>query len=411
MLNLHFLTSCNNKINQSYAIYYREEPRNSVTTQSHKVDESYLVDRFMDLARINSPSGQESEVCAELIACFEALDKDNQIISSRTDEYGNLFIRIPGMSPYTLAITGHMDVVPPCHDIHPIVVGEGDEQIIKSDGRTVLGADDKTALAAMLASTKTLLEEKGAHPNLLFIITTKEEVNLQGARAIEPDYYSDAYFVIAFDTTGPQGTIVNKQPAYYKYKLSVIGRSAHAGVSPEQGINAIQILSKLILTLPQGRLDIDTTTNIGCVEGGRAINVVADYASVRGEFRSHIPERVHQEIEKIHQAVRNIQPQYPEAKIRFEVEDCFGAYETPLDHPALLQVEKTMRDMNLEINYVKSNGASDVNIFANRGLPGIVLSAGYIAPHTLEERVYVKDMLTMTQVLLNLYEAFSTWQK
>lgn len=381
-----------------------------MNTLAHKIDEAYLIDRFMDLARINSPSGEEEAVCEELIACFDALNKNNQI-SIKTDEYGNLFVRISGQSPYTLAITGHMDVVPPCHDIQPLIDGEGDNRIIKSDGRTVLGADDKTALAAMLASVKTLLEENGPHPNLLFLITTKEEVNLQGARAIEPEYYSDADFVIAFDTTGPQGTIVHQQPAYYKYKLSVFGRSAHAGVSPEQGINAIQILSKLINHLPQGRLDADSTTNIGCIEGGRAINVVADYASVRGEFRSHFPERVHAEIEKIHKAVNLIQPEYPEARIQFELEDCFGAYETKLDHPALIQIEKTMRNMGLEIKHVKSNGASDVNIFANRGLSGIVLSAGYIAPHTLEERVYVKDMVTMTQILLNLYEAFSTWQK
>lgn len=368
-----------------------------------QADSQQLLDTFLTLVKIDSPSGGEAELCQFLKKYFEQY-KASYDVTSFEDTAGNLIVEIPGQSGFTFGITGHMDVVPPCIGVNPIVEGTGDNLMIKTDGTTVLGADDKAALAVLMCVVDDVLKQDKARPNLRLLITTDEEVGMNGAKEMPQQYLDGIDFIIAFDTTGPQGVLIHEQPSYYTYTLTVEGKASHAGIAPEAGINAIAILAEMIPKLPQGWIDEQTTANIGTVKGGKALNVVADFAELQGECRTHRPESLDVVFQKMKTDIEALQNKYPLAKINLSIETCFEHYHTPVETPALQVLKETMESIGLNVRLTKNNGASDLNVFCNRGLKGAVLSAGYVAPHTLHEHVYLKDMLKMSELLFSLFE-------
>jgi tripeptide aminopeptidase len=370
-----------------------------------KVNSEKLLQTFLELVRIDSPSGAEGPV-REYIA--NRLDQLG--LTYDTDAAGNLIVKIPGEhceSGLTLIMTGHMDVVPPCLGIEPIVEGKGEDCLIRSSGNTVLGADDKSGLAPMLEALELSLEHKLPRPNLIFLITTREEVMLQGAKEMDEQRYREADFAIALDHTGRQGTLIHEAPTYIKFKMTVHGKSVHAGIMPEKGINAIQILSWVLEKIEFGRLDENTTSNIGFIKGGKATNIVPDLAVADGEIRGHDETRLQNQLALIEKVLHDVVDPIEGASYELDSEVCFRHYLTdPQDH-RVQRVVRAMESLELPVNMIRTNGGSDVNIFAERGIPGIVLSAGYMEPHSLNERVPLRDMITCTQLMLSIWEAFA----
>jgi tripeptide aminopeptidase len=370
-----------------------------------KIDSEKLLNTFLDLVRIDSPSGQEDPVREYLVGRIQALGSAYQV-----DNAGNLIVNIPAnrsKSGLKLVLTGHMDVVPPCLGVNPVIKGEHDNRVICSSGNTVLGADDKSGLAPMLEALEFSLANDLPRPDLVFLFTTREEIMLCGAKEMDPGHYQDADFAIAFDHTGKQGTVIHEAPTYIRFEIRVHGKSVHAGIMPEKGINAIHILAWVLEKLRFGKLDENTTSNIGFISGGKATNIVPDLAIAEGELRGHDEARLQQELEMIEKTLHEVVDGIEGASFDFTHTVCFEHYQTPLTNPHVQRVASAMKALDLPVHFIRTTGGSDVNVFVKNGLPGIVLSAGYMEPHSLQERVPLRDMVTCTRLILSMMETFT----
>ncbi len=377
--------------------------RSMATSSIHiQPDPEKLLSRFIELVHIDSPSGDEGALCAHLQKLLAGWD-----IQSEVDIAGNLIFRIPASPdsrPFRLIMTGHMDVVPPCQTVQPIISGSGLDRIIQSAGNTVLGGDDKSALAIMLEAMLLTLKHGLPHPELLFLITTREEVMLQGAKEMESSVYADADFAIALDHTGPQGTIIYEAPTYVKFTITVHGKSVHAGIMPEKGINAIHLLSRVLEKIRFGRLDENTTSNLGMITGGKATNIVPDQVTVEGEIRAHDPGRLQMEIDRFEEVLHQVIDPVDGASFELKTEAGFHHYRTSPEHPEVQRIVAAMKALEIPVNLIRTNGGSDVNVFAYDGIPGIVLAAAYENPHSLNETVSLREMVTGTRLLLSIWE-------
>jgi len=374
------------------------------TSVQVEVNPETLLQTFLDMVRIDSPSGEEDAMRDYLIA--RVSDKG---LKYQVDDGGNLIVEVPGhqaMHDSVLVLSGHMDVVPPCHNIQPVVEQINGDRLISSDNTTVLGADDKSGLAPILEAVFFSLENQLPRPNIRLIFTTREETALAGAKELQ-DESLKANFAVTFDHTGKQGVIINQAPSYIEFEIECRGKSVHAGIMPEQGVNAIVFASKVIEKLHLGRLDEFTTCNIGFLTGGKATNIVPDLAVVRGELRGHQPETLQKELAYIEQTLAEVSQSIPGTGYDFKHHTLFEAYRLDETHPGVVNVQTAAKKTGLEPTFFRTNGGSDNNIFVKRGLPGVVLSAGYMEPHSLKERVKLSEMLLCTRFLLNMLETFA----
>lgn len=371
---------------------------------STAVQTERLLRRFLELVQLDSPSQAEGPVREYIKGECHRLN-----LAFVEDTHGNLIITWPGhghTSEDWYMVTGHMDVVPPCHGVKPVVEGTNGTRRVCSDGTTVLGADDKSALAAIFEAIEVVQEQQYPHPNLLFLITVEEEISLLGAKKMDPRLYQHAVFGIAFDHTGPQGLIVYEAPSLVEFELIVTGHSVHAGICPEHGDNAIQRLCKIIEQVPTGAVAPQTTFNWARVEGGKGTNIVPDRAVAQGEFRSHHEASLTMLKERLQAAVDAVVTPPATATLTFNT--TFEHYRTDPDCAHVNTLKTAIRQAGFEPQLTQSNGASDINVFANQGLPGVVLSAGYVDPHALTEYVMVDDLVAMTRILLSTWSVWAT---
>lgn len=330
-------------------------------------------------------------------------------LSHRTDRGGNLMVEVPAeQCPHdaVLVLSGHMDVVPPCLDIEPVVTQSENDTVIASNQSTVLGADDKAGLTPILEAVALAIHNNLPRPALRLIFTTREETQLEGAKELD-DAALKANFAVTFDHTGKQGVIIHKAPSYVHFKLICKGKSVHAGIMPEQGVNAIVFAGKVIRRLPQGRIDAETTANIGFFNGGKGTNVVPDHVEIEGELRSHQPETLKQLMIQIQKILDEEKHAMPGTDYELMHQTEFDGYELASDHPGIALVKDAMRAIEIQPQLIASNGGSDNNVFVKRGLPGVVLSAGYVEPHALSERVKLSEMVLCTRLILSMFSVFA----
>jgi tripeptide aminopeptidase len=374
-----------------------------------EVNPETLLQTFLDMVRIDSPSGEEAAMRAYLIRRVTEKHLIYQV-----DEGGNLIVEVPGHQAshnQMLVLSGHMDVVPPCQGIRPVVqrmAGESEagDTLISSDNTTVLGADDKAGLTPILEAVCFSVDHKLPRPNIRLIFTTREETALAGAQELS-DESLKANFAVTLDHTGKQGVIINQAPTYIEFEIRCMGKSVHAGIMPEQGINAIVFAGQVIEKLHLGRIDADTTCNIGFLNGGKATNIVPDLAVLRGELRGHDAETLARELQHMEAVLAEVSAAISGTSYEFDHRTLFEAYYMDENHPGVVNVVKAARQTGLEPSFYRTNGGSDNNIFVKRGLPGVVLSAGYMEPHSLKERVKLSEMTLCTQFLLNMLEIFA----
>ncbi len=376
--------------------------------QTCAIDADKLLQTFLEMVRIDSPSGEEDAMREYLIERVQPFQSYG--ITYTVDAGGNLIVDVPAHAACqhdrVLVLSGHMDVVPPCHNIQPVVESVDGDRLIISDNTTVLGADDKAGLAPILEAVFFALENKLPHPRLRLIFTTREEVSLGGAKELS-DEHLKADFAVTLDHTGKQGVIINQAPTYIDFEMECHGKSVHAGIMPEQGVNAIVFASKVIEQLHLGRVDESTTANIGFFTGGKATNIVPDLAVLRGELRGHKPEVLDRELKHIEQVLAEVSATMPGTSYRFKHEIEFEAYRIDETHPGVIKVAEAAKKTDLKPHYFTTNGGSDNNVFVKRGLPGVVLSAGYMEPHSLKERVRLSEMVLCVRFLLNILDVFS----
>lgn len=352
------------------------------------INKKALVNTFIDLVKIDSPSGEEKKV-AEYILRYLKKAK----IKAGSDKYGNVIARLPGIG-HPLMLNAHMDTVEPGRSIKPLIKGD----VIKTDGRTILGGDNKAGVAVILAAAKYLTENKIKHRPLEIVFTRQEETGLQGANNLSAKKISSRQALV-LDTGGPLGTINIASPYIYFIDIKIIGRSAHSGAEPEKGISAIQIAAKAISELKIGRIDRSTTNNIGIIAGGTAVNAVPEAVTIRAEARSHYLPKAQEQVDSINKAFKKYVRKYG-AKLYFRSKlECQG-YSYLTGDTFIKQIAMTNKKMGFKTMYKASGGGSDANVFAGKKIKAVVISYGGMNCHTVREMQKISDLVKLTKFIV-----------
>ncbi|QYR19980.1 M20/M25/M40 family metallo-hydrolase [Paenibacillus sp. sptzw28] len=367
------------------------------------ITEKRLVDEFMELVRVDSETKNEREICDVLKAKFSSLGltvEEDDAASKTGHGAGNLIARLEGNGAEgaeAIFFTSHMDTVTPGNGIKPQLDADG---YIRSDGTTILGSDDKAGLAAMLEAIRVIKENNIEHGPIQFVITVGEESGLVGASVLDKSKL-DAKFGYALDSNGVIGDIAIAAPTQAKITIKIFGKSAHAGVNPEDGISAIQVAGKAIARMQLGRIDHETTANIGKFEGGGATNIVCDYVKLDAEARSIVQDKLDKQIDAMREAVRSVAAEYG-AKAEFQSDVIYPAYAyedgdpvVELAKSAIVQIGRTPRTFH-------SGGGSDANIFNGLGVPTVNLAVGYEHIHTTKEQIKAADLVKITELVVEI---------
>ncbi|MBI2600744.1 M20/M25/M40 family metallo-hydrolase [Candidatus Daviesbacteria bacterium] len=346
------------------------------------VDQKRLVETFLDLVKIDSPSGEEEEMAKELMKRLKTLG-----FKVLRDTYGNVIGTLDGAGE-PIMLNAHMDTVEPGRGIKPIIDGD----IIKSDGTTVLGGDPKAGVTAILEALTSVIEDGKKHLPIEVVFTREEESSLGGA--INLDYSQiSAKRGVTFDGEKELHNIDISSPGYNSVNVTVIGRAAHAGADPEKGLSAIQIASEIISQLQLGRIDKETTANIGLIEGGSARNAVPEKVHFKGEIRSRNKEKLEKHTKHFQEVFDNVLSKYPNAKIDADISREFEAYFFDENHRVIKHIREVFKQMNLSPNLQHSGGGTDVNIFHTHGIEAVVVGTGDFDAHTTREYVVIPQMV------------------
>lgn len=366
-----------------------------------------FVQHFQDLVRIDSHSRKEGAIMGRLRADLEALGASVEFDDAGTavgGEIGNLIARVPGTQPAAapLLLNAHVDTVVPGEGVKPWVDGD----VVRTDGTTVLGGDDKSGVAVILEVLRALKNDGVPHGDLEVVFTICEEVGLLGAKHLDYGRLR-AREGISLDSDRPD-EIIAGAPSACRLEFRVHGQAAHAGVRPEAGISAIRIASEAIARMRLSRVDPETTANVGVIEGGKATNIITDFVLVKGEARSH-DER------KLNRQVSHMQRRFERAARRHRVvrdgKVFTGRVETTVarDYPRLrltpdLRIVQLIteagRRLGRQIALRRTGGGLDSNIFNDRGIAVATFGTGQHDVHTLQEYLDIPESLRAAELML-----------
>ncbi|MGG6309687.1 M20/M25/M40 family metallo-hydrolase [Paenibacillus macerans] len=367
------------------------------------INEERVIGQFLELVQVDSETKQERRIADVLKSKFAELGLDVVEDGSQAETghgAGNLIATLKATADRAaepFLFTCHMDTVSPGKGIKPVV---GEDGWIRSDGTTILGADDKAGVAVLLELIQTLQEQQIPHGQIQFVISVGEESSLRGARALETKYV-DAKFGYAIDTGGQVGTICVGAPTQARVEIEIFGKAAHAGVNPEDGISAIQVAGKALARMKLGRIDHETTANIGRFEGGGATNIVPDHVTLFGEARSMSPTKVDAQLQAMKEAVVSACRDFG-ATGEFRSEVLYRAFLIPEEEPVLHIAQKAAAALGLTGTTFTTGGGSDANIFNSLGIPTVNLAIGYEDIHTTEERIKKDDIIKTAQFALEI---------
>ncbi len=363
-----------------------------------------LLAEFMELVQIDSETKHEQVISGILKEKFRSLGlevTEDDTAAQTGHGSGNLFAWLPA-SPGSenvpgLLFTSHMDTVSPGKGIKPRLDDDG---YIRSDGTTILGSDDKAGLAAMFEAIRVLKEKRLPHGSIQFVITAGEESGLIGSRAMDGSLLR-ARYGYALDSNGEVGSIAVSAPTNSRQYITIIGKAAHAGVNPEDGISAIQVASKAVSRMKLGRIDHETTANIGRFEGGGEVNIVVDRVKIYAEARSRDPKKMEQVVETMKEAAESAAREHG-AQVEFENHVIYPAYRFG-DGDEVVEIAKSaIRAIGLEPRLFESGGGSDANMFNGNGVPTVNLAVGYEDIHTVNERIKADDIFKVTELVLSI---------
>lgn len=371
------------------------------------INEKRLGDRFTMLAQIDSESFSEGEIAGVLAGLLKemgaevAFDDAGQKVGSNS---GNLIARFRGTADVDpIFLSGHMDTVVPGKGVK-VQFRDG---VFTSDGTTILGSDDKSALAIVLEVMDVVRENSLPCPPVDIVFSICEEVGLMGAKHLDLSMMA-ARFGYVLDSTDTEG-IVTRAPSANKITAKIYGRAAHAGAAPEKGISAIQAASKAIAGLELGRIDAETTCNLGLISGGAATNIVPEYVEVRGESRSHDMETLEtvtrgivDAFESACAALREEGEDLPRAEV--VVEQDFPNTNIPEDHPVIVLARKAAANLGRSMTSKTIGGGADANIFFGKGIVAGVIGTGMTDVHTLKESIRLQDMVDCAALVLEILQ-------
>jgi tripeptide aminopeptidase len=361
------------------------------------VAHSEVLDLFLELAAIPSPSGDEHAVAERVTAYLRDL-----ALRPETDAAGNVLARLEasqanGGTPVFLC--AHMDTVPVAGAIEPIV----EDGVVRNRASTILGADDKAAVAVLLQAARTLLSESRPHAGIELLFTVREETGLEGAKAFDHTRLN-AHTGYVYDYSGPVGDVVVAAPSARQIDVSFKGRPAHSGINPEEGCSAVFAAAKAVADLRLGRIDDETTANVGQIVGGTARNVVPEHCTVTAEARSRDERKLAELVAEMLDAF-TFNAGLAECEVATKVEESYRGYRLRTDDPSVQLAFRALERAGFSPRPVAVGGGADANVFNARGLACVNLANGMANVHTAEEEIAVDDLDAMVRVTLELVEA------
>jgi tripeptide aminopeptidase len=358
-----------------------------------EAEKARLAELFTDLCRIPSPFGHERECADRVIAELRRMGAQ-----AEEDDTGNLLARIPGRSDRSLLLCAHLDTVETDAPIEPVLVDGGWENA--HDG--ILGADNKAAVAVMIETARRATVE-GSPVGIELLFTVSEEDALTGAKAFDVSRLRSDFGYV-FDHATPIGEVVVASPTYFRLEASFLGKAAHAGIRPEDGRSAILAAALAIAAMPLGRIDDQTTANVGSVRGGvGSTNVVPERCRVLAEARSIDPARVEDVVAGIVDALHDGAAQ-AECDVDVVCEKLFTGFRVRSSAPELTAAEAALRACGYEPRRIQTGGGSDANALQAAGFPCLNLANGTERNHEPTERVSVPALEGMLDVSLALLE-------
>lgn len=367
--------------------------------------QSDIVIDFLNLVQIDAASLDERGVADYLIKALGALgckDITEDKPKNMQGNTGNIIARFPGKLNGSLLLSAHMDRVQGGRGIKPIV----GTQTIKSDGNSILAADDVAGLVAILDGVRRLKESGIEHSTIEIVFTYAEEQQLLGSSNLDYSKLKSDYAFV-FDSSGPLGRIINSAPSTAQLFLKVHGKSAHAGVEPEKGINATVVAAKILANIIDGRIDDETTSNFGVFRtGSNQTNIVCDYAEVAGEVRSLSDKKLEKYLQYFEKYCLTIAEENKAvAEVSYFVP--YRSFKVSPDHEIISIAKSAMKKISVN-SYVESNGGGlDANNFTANDIVSIGFGMGYYLNHTNEEYIEIKDLIKSGELVYSLVQEYS----
>lgn len=367
------------------------------------INEKRLIENFLQLTSINSPSKNERQLADFLKMYLESLNL--QVFEDQAGEKvggncGNLYCKIPASNSnyIPIAFFAHLDTI---KDTMGIKVKVG-EYWIETDGSTILGADDKVGIVLMLELVHQIKEHGIEHGGIELIFTVAEESGLEGAKSFDVNQL-EAKLGFVLDSGDKVGTYVVQAPAEYHITIKVYGKSAHAGVEPEKGVNAIYLAAQALNAVPMGRLDSNSTFNIGLISGGESTNIVPDFVELKGELRSIDQQKLDSYLREIKGKFENKVKNFG-GKSHFKYEKTYSSFDISNNETLEKILSLATRKIGIKAEAVPRGGASDANILNENGLITTNLGLGMQEEHTTKEKIALSDLFNGARLVRAIIE-------
>ena len=369
------------------------------------VNKERMLAEFKEVVAVPCHTLQERPVFEMLRAKLEALGftvEEDDAGEKLGGNCGNLWAFLPGnkVGAVSVLLSAHMDGVEPCGGT-TVVQKDG---VLYSDGTTILGGDDKSGVVAILEGVRMLVEENAEHGDIQILFTIAEEGGVNGSRCMDRSKLK-AQVAYALDGEGTPGEIVIGAPGQYRYKISVHGKKAHGGLEPEKGINAIMIAAKALAEVKRyGRIDEETTCNIGIIGGGVATNVVPDLVEIEGDVRSRNNEKLEAIREEVVSTICNAVEKYG-AKVTAEVEHKYSSFLIDTESTVVKLAKSACSMYGFTPDITQTGGGSDANFLNAYGVPCVILGTGMQNVHTVEEFIKEEDLYNSALMVYGILQA------
>ncbi len=373
------------------------------------INQARIKKLLIELIKIDSLSRKEYHVAMRLkremeeLGAVVAIDDAGEKVGGNV---GNLIARIDGNMPGArpLLLSAHMDTVVPGEGIVPIFDGD----IVRTDGRTVLGGDDKSGVAIICEVIRILKENNFPHGDIDVVFTICEEAGLLGAKCLDiSDLRARSGLVLDSDSVG---FLFTRGPGANRMEFRVYGLEAHAGVCPEKGISAIKVAAEGIADMKLGRIDHETTANLGVIEGGLAVNIVPNVVTLKGEARSHSLEKLEEQTRHMLECLEAAAGRHAldldgkkfRARVENKIERDYDQMNVPENAPIVQLVYAAGKILNVEVKTQATGGGCDANILNQKGLEVANLGTGMRDIHTVKEWLDLKDLYLSAEMVLEI---------
>ena len=362
------------------------------------VNRERILEEFLKLVSIDSISKKERQMADTLAQKLKTMgyevieDNAGEKIGGNT---GNLICTVKGTKATpAIMLAAHMDTVEPGIGKKPAI----ENGYIKSDGTTILGGDDVAGIVCVFEALRVLKEKGLEHGDIQVVFTVAEEGGLFGSKNLD---YSHIYakYGIVLDSDGPIGTVAVKAPSQNRMYIALKGKASHAGMAPEKGISAIQIAAAAISRMKLGRIDFETTANIGIINGGRETNVVCERVDIKAEARSRDKLKLEQQTAHMKECFEQAAYEFG-GSVDFKAEKEYPSFNIPKDAAIIGILKKAATAANIELLLEETGGGSDTNIYNGKGIEAVDISVGMDKVHSIEERIFIDDMVKAAEFLL-----------